>query len=258
VAHARGSLLAFVDDDCTVRQDYLASVAEAFADEAVEVVQVALENPDPSNLYGRAWERVWKTALAESLEPEAGGRHVIRMLGGVMVARRRLFQRIAYEPTLEAKEDLDLRWQIEALGIPIVYAPNVVVFNHCRRSLVAYVQQHAWYGRGEFKLRRKWEAHSAIRRSPERYPGALRPLVKDEGLIDGFKLYGVFWLKRQAATVGQIQQQALERTRSDGWRFHVAVASGLIAHYSPTSSRKKRRPPSGFGADGGKQGPGVR
>jgi glycosyltransferase involved in cell wall biosynthesis len=249
VVEVRGALVAFLDDDCSVPPDYFTAVEAAFADLSVEVVQVGLENPEPDNLYGRAWERVWKMAVAASSELAPDGRVHVRLLGGVMAARRSLFERVRFEPTLEAREDIDLRLQLQALGIPIVYDPRITVFNHCRRTLGDYLRQQAWYGRSEAALRRKWgPLPGGSGFNPTSYQ-ALRAALREEGWKDGLAIHAILRLKRHAGLAGFLQQQARDRAGSDGWPYRVEWMRGVVTWYARNlvgaARRAVRRPFTG-------------
>ena len=228
---ARGDLLAFLDDDCSVPADYLAQVARAFeAHPDVTVAQVRLENPEPDNLYGVAWKVGLDEALRLNLEPQPDGPAVCAILGGVMVCRRQVFDVVGFDPALPgAREDADLRLQLRKHGILIHYVPEIVVWNHCRRRFRDFVAQHAGYGRGELDLARKWGAASP----PARYPQllawrSLRGLVETRGLTQGLTVFGLFWVRRHAGRAGMVFEAVAREyptAPSPRWaRFAVRLA----------------------------------
>jgi glycosyltransferase involved in cell wall biosynthesis len=202
---ARGELLALLDDDCTVPPDYLAQVARAFAVHPdLRVAQVRLENPEPGNLYGVAWKVALDETLRLNVEIQPGGPARCGILGGVIACRREIFAEVGYDPALPGgREDADLRFQLEARGIPVHYVPDIVVWNHCRRRFRDFVAQHVGYGRSELELWRKWGTDAP----PARYPRLLAwrslcDLVARHGLARGAAVYGLFWVKRYSGRAG--------------------------------------------------------
>ena len=205
VGRARGHVLAFLDDDCTVPPDYLGAIAGVFQTHPeTQVVQVSLHNPDPGNIYGRSWRFTWDENLEANLVATPGGRLRCRNLGGVMVARRDVFTKVGFDATLSrAREDADLLYQLQLRDIPVYYEPQVRVFHHCRETLGSYLAQYFGYGRGEFHLRRKWGPVPP----PTRYVTLvswrrLRALLKAEGIPRGVAIHCVFWLKSHATLWG--------------------------------------------------------
>jgi len=163
LAHTRGQIVAFLDDDCTVPPDYLAAMDRVFRTyPETQVVQVGIDNPEPDNLYGQTWKFTLEETLKVNLSPTADGRLICGTLGGVMVARREIFADVAFDPTLSrSREDADLRYQLQARGVPVYYEPQIRVFHHQRHTLRDYLAQFVGYGRGEFYLQRKWAATPA-------------------------------------------------------------------------------------------------
>ncbi len=215
IARARGQVLAFLDDDCSVPPDYLGAIDRVFQTHPeTQVVQVKLDNAEPDNIYGQAWKFALEEALKVNLHPAPGERLVCGILGGVMVARRDVFTEVSFDTMLNrAREDADLLYRLRLRNIPVYYEPQIRVFNHCRRTLGSYLAQYFGYGRGEFHLRRKWGAIPP----PSRYVSLvswrqLRALLKAEGVSRGLPVYGALWLKRHAGLCGRVYEAA-------AWRF---------------------------------------
>jgi len=205
VDHARGGILAFVDDDCTVPGDYLATIERLFGEHPeTQVVQVQVVNPDPHNPYGRLWSFNLDGLLRANLRLAPDGRLLSGTLGGVMVARREIFTQVAYDPRLDvALEDADLRYQLQACRIDVHYVPEVRVYHHVPTTLRGYLGQFARYGRGAVHLRAKWGSTPApFQFCPLTSPRVLRALIRTEGLVGGTALYAVLWLRRVALIAG--------------------------------------------------------
>lgn len=244
---ARGDILAFLDDDCSVPPDYLDQVARAFdAHSGLSIAQVRLDNPEPDNLYGVAWKVALDEALRLNLDVRPGGPAVCGILGGVMVCRRHVFAEVGFDPALPgAREDADLHLQLRTRGIPVHYVPEIVVWHHCRRRFVDFVAQHVGYGRGEYDLTRKWGAIAP----PTRYPRllawrSLRGLVETRGLGQGLAVYGLFWVRRHAGRAGLVfetvsrERPAARRTR---WPRFVLRLAGYEMGRAVIRRRRRAR-----------------
>ncbi len=219
IAYARGSILAFLDDDCSVPPDYLATIERVFrARPETRVVQVGLENPEPENMYGRAWNFAFEEALKVNLHPAPEGRFICGTLGGVMVARRKIFTEVAFDPALtRGLEDADLRYQLQARNIPVYYEPPIRVFHHQRQTLRGYLAQFFGYGRGEFHLRRKWSAApSPFHHVALTSWSAFRALVRREGIFRGLAISCVLRLRRHAALWGMVYETAVWKSPHRG------------------------------------------
>lgn len=211
VARARGGILAFVDDDCTVPENYITSIERVFHGHPdTRVAQVRILNPEPGNPYGRLWSFNLDRLLEANLRPAQDGRALSGTLGGVMVARRDVFPRVGYDPRLRVGlEDADLRYQLHVSGIDVHYAPQIRVYHHVPHTLGGYLGQFVRYGRGAVHLRRKWGATPA----PFRFctltaPEDFRALVRAEGFRVGTALYGALWLRRAALVLGGAYEEA--------------------------------------------------
>lgn len=234
IRRARGEILAFLDDDCTVPSDYLRSIENVFTRyPETMIVQVGLENPQPKNIYGQAWKFALEQTLKSNLHPDENGRLTCGILGGVMVARRELFEYAGYDPRFtKGREDADFRYQLQKLNIPVYYEPNIKVFHHYRQSLHSYLASFFAYGRGEFHLQHKWRENP----SPVKYPKltswrALKSLVRAEGLVQGFVIYCLLWLKRHAGLWGVLYETAASKRPGCRARTVGRFASLLLSRY---------------------------
>jgi GT2 family glycosyltransferase len=209
VARARSPILAFVDDDCTVPPDYLAAIERLFREHPdTQVAQVQIVNPEPENPYGRLWAFTLDRFREANVRPASDGRLLSGTLGGVMVARRELVDRVGFDPRMRGTlEDADLRYQLQGAGIDVYYAPEIRVHHHVPRTLRGYLEQFFRYGRGAVHLRRKWGTTPA----PFRYrtltsPRDLLALARAEGPWRGARLYGILWLRRAALVLGGVYE----------------------------------------------------
>ena len=236
IKRARGELLAFLDDDCTVRPDYLRSIENVFAKHPeTMIVQVGLENAEPRNIYGQAWKFALEQALKSNLHPAQNDRLTCGILGGVMAARRELFRLTAYDRGFTSgREDADLRYQLQKLDIPVYYEPDIAVFHYYRQSLRSCLATFFAYGRGEFHLQYKWKDTP----SPFRYATviswrAFMSLLRTEGVRRGTAVYLIVLLKRNASLWGvlyeksasALPERAAHRWARFGWLLLASYAA---------------------------------
>lgn len=259
IARARGHVLAFLDDDCTVSPDYLQAIDRVFRTHPeTQVVQVGLHNPEPDNIYGRAWKFALEETLKVNLHPTPEGRFTCGIVGGVMVARRDVFTEVPLERTLSGgRHDADFRYQLQARNVPVYYEPQIRVFHHCRQTLRSYLAQYFGYGRGEFHLQEKWGASPR----PFRYVSLvswrqLQSLLGAEGVLRGLAVYCILWLKRHAGLWGMVYeaaawrfpQRGVGRWTRFGWllfttyvRRIAGVCRGVLRQGLPTAISLRRR-----------------
>lgn len=253
IAQAAGTILAFLDDDCTVPRDYLSAIDELFARyPAPQVIQVRVVNPDPRNLYAVAWDVVLDGALQVNLQPTRDGRALIGTLGGVCVADRRVFDRVAWDERFRrTREDADLRYQLQEQRVPVYYEPSIRVFHHGRGTLWSFLAQFVGYGRGEFHLRQKWQG----RPPPYRHARAtsrqvLQSLLRTHGLRRGLALYAVIGLRRHAALWGFLYESAVRNAPAGPVRRWASFLRRLAWAYTLAGARASRsvwRRPAGAG-----------
>jgi glycosyltransferase involved in cell wall biosynthesis len=130
IAHARGEIIAFTDDDCVPPRDWLARLADGYA-RYPDVVGVGgyLEAPDevlqraPLARYERfIARRVFRVSEREyvgGFECPAGGTNNIAY-------RRAILERVGgFDEAFPyaAGEDADLKWRICQLGARLLYVP---------------------------------------------------------------------------------------------------------------------------------------
>jgi GT2 family glycosyltransferase len=152
-AHARGRLLAFTDDDCRPARNWL-TVLEAFlhADRAC-VVGGRTVNGTFGNVYATA-SQLLVTYLCEHGNAEPGAARFLTsnnlaLPADVFHAGRGFDSGYRFA----AGEDRDFCERFRLRGVPIVYAPDAVVYHAQRLTLWTLIRQQYRYGRGAFRFR---------------------------------------------------------------------------------------------------------
>ena len=154
VAHARGRLLAFTDDDCCPAPNWLRALAARFAEAPADAVAGRTVNALPDNPYATASQLLVSFLFAyHNADPDqarfattsnlALPADTFRALGG-------------FDPAFPVPggEDYELCRRWLSHGYRLRYAPEAVVYHTHALNLRTFLRQHFHYGCGAFHLRR--------------------------------------------------------------------------------------------------------
>lgn len=181
---AQGRYLAFTDDDCQPRSDWLRQlqvILERFPD---RMVGGRVVNRLDGNPYSIASQAIKEVVYAHYNEDPHDARFFAT---DNLAVPARLFQRIGgFDLTFgrPASEDRELcdRWL--HLGHRMVYAPEAVVLHAHDLSFRTFVKQHFSYGRGALQYHRvrqqrgSGDTNEAVSMHA-RLPNLLRPVLAD-------------------------------------------------------------------------------
>lgn len=168
IVEARGSIVAYTDDDVSVDAGWVRAIAEAFAEEPEAMCVTGLVVPDEVDTeaqilferyggFGRGFER---QVVRVDIE---GGQGAARHYGGTgrfgtganMAFRRGFFESAgAFDPWLDVGTpangggDLEMFFRVLQSGHALVYEPAAVVRHRHRRDMAALTTQIANNGIG--------------------------------------------------------------------------------------------------------------
>lgn len=166
-----GSILAFLDDDCTAHEDWLQSLLSVYD-----------RHPDAGGVAGSLvigrnasaigyWEMQEFIPLFGKLNAEFGTSYyregrVWYHFGCNCSYRREVFLEAGgYDERLRFMEDTDLQWRLCENRIPVYYTPAAVVEHNCQRALIG-------------ELRRCYRGGSAYRTFCRLHPGYRKLVAK--------------------------------------------------------------------------------
>lgn len=213
---ARGRFLAFTDDDCLPRRDWLPRLLSRFSDTPETLIGGGLVNEVSDDRFAAATQHLMDFVY-DARERQADGRRFFstsnlalpaegfRRLGGFSLAFRRA-----------AGEDYDFcaRWQ--DAGLPMTYAPEAVVCHAHRLSFRTFTRQHFDYGRALYLVRRRIADRNGARlqgESPTFYLRmTLSPLLQPPRGRRWLEAGLVAW--SQAMTLAGVCRQALALQRN--------------------------------------------
>ena len=148
----RGDIIAFVDADCILAEDWLAAMVREFAadpDLAMLGGRLELFDPTDQDIATRTWRERFAVSLAKG--------NIDAIPGCNMAVRRDALHaiglydvRLGPGAPLKIGEDIDLIYRFARRGLKVVYTPDVLVFhNHGRKTAAAYDATHWLYGAGK-------------------------------------------------------------------------------------------------------------
>lgn len=148
---SRGALLAFLDDDIVPAPNYVAAIIKAHEQHPGALVINGNLLPLRQHVYADFWYYYYNAVFnrpGETFYP-------IEMLasGHCSIKRSVLaFERPLFDPSLTAREDLDLYLRLMKRGIPSYKDDSVLAYNECRHTLTGFLKQRLWYARGQEQL----------------------------------------------------------------------------------------------------------
>lgn len=207
---AEGEILAFTDDDCRPRPDWLRQFVRALAEEPAAMVGGRTLNGLEQNIWAQASQE-----LISFLYDAFATSHSLRPFfttNNLAVAREKFLDIGGFDEgfPLPAAEDRDLseRWAVN-VG-PLRYVKDAVVDHFHSLDAWSFIRQHHGYGRGAVQLAERRQARGHGVPAPEpitfyarmvaypyrRNPGP-RGLVAS-GLVAGSQLIGLTGMAREA------------------------------------------------------------
>ena len=217
---ARGAFLAFTDDDCRPRPDWLSALRRAWGGDARRMVGGRVVNGLPANPYASASQ-----ALCDYLYDyygAASGKAPFFTTNNLGVAREALLAMGGFDEgfPLAAAEDRDLGLRWRDAGGTLAFAPEAVVDHHHALTLRRFWRQHANYGHGARALHRALDRRGSPQpkvEPPRFYAGLLAWPLRRRGLrgLGGAALMG---LSQVAMVRGYARARAEERRSGGGGR----------------------------------------
>ena len=167
VERARGSLVAFTDDDCVPARDWLRAYAAAAAAHPARIIGGAIQNGVGWNIYSEA-SQLLVTLLYRhhNSDPED-----IRFFtsNNLLVPTYIFRAEGGFEPReiRDTVEDRELIGRLRRRGHGLAFAEDAVVYHRHDLSLASFLEKNFHYGRGAVYFHRLRQRHEG---------GATRPL----------------------------------------------------------------------------------
>ncbi len=164
IRRAATELVAVLDSDCTVADDWLERLLPQFTDERVAAV-AARVRPEPGRgLLARYEAHRSPLDLGPRAGPVVAGTRLSYVPAAGVVLRRDAYLEVGgFDPQLRVGEDVDLVWRLAGAGWRVRYEPSAEVRHQVRGSARAWLAQRLTYGTSAALL-------------DERHPGAVAPV----------------------------------------------------------------------------------
>jgi cellulose synthase/poly-beta-1,6-N-acetylglucosamine synthase-like glycosyltransferase len=154
VAHARGQLLAFTDDDCSPAPNWLHTLAARFAETPADAIAGRTLNALPHNPYATASQLLVSFLFAYHNADPNQARFATTSNLTLPAAPFRALQGFNPVFPVPGGEDSELCRRWLSHGYRLRYAPEAVVYHTHFLNWRTFCRQHFRYGRGAFYLRR--------------------------------------------------------------------------------------------------------
>lgn len=183
VAHARGQLLAFTDDDCSPAPNWLRTLAARFATTPAEAIAGQTLNALPDNPYATASQLLISFLFASHNADPQQARFATTSNLALPTATFRTLG--GFDPAFPVPggEDYEFCKRWVSHGYRLRYAPEAVVYHTHVLNLRTFLRQHFHYGRGAFHLRRTSvrQGEARQRRHPLRFYRRLCQYARTQG-----------------------------------------------------------------------------
>lgn len=191
--HCRGDIIAMTDDDAEVFPNWVALMKQAHE-----------EHPEAGAVGGLVVGASTDSLIAKVADlitfPRWPQAQYARTLPTVNISyKREVLESIGQlDDTLFCGEDVDYNWRVQKLGYKIYFDPRIRVYHKHRTTLNAFLNQHYMYGRGYYRVRRKWQDMYCV------YPHRIRRVrdwVKAGNFVAAL-LYEPFRTSQQVSSFG--------------------------------------------------------
>jgi cellulose synthase/poly-beta-1,6-N-acetylglucosamine synthase-like glycosyltransferase len=184
-------ITAFIDSDCIAAKDWLRSLVRPFQDPAVGVVGCRIDSQIADSGLVEAFLAQVNIITEEHFPPlEPKG-----FPAGAVAYRRSALDRVgSFDIFMQASEDVDLAWRVQAYGgYKGVYVAEAVVYNKHRSTLAGMFHQFRRYGFSGIVLATRYRGETFHRRTPA---SQLRLMARQARALATFSLSFVVRLLR--------------------------------------------------------------
>lgn len=212
---ARGSWLAFTDDDCEPSPGWLLALERALTTHPAALAGGVVRNVALDSVFSEASQRLVSFVVTwfdgESREPFFSSNNIA-------LSRTAFLEAGGFDPAFatSAGEDREFcdRWYAQRRDSLLV--DDAVVDHRHELTLRSFMRQHHGYGRAAHQYRhRRRSAGRPVRVEPRFYAGSLRHAVQSQPIIRGAALAGCTLLAHTAYAAGLLRERWTNTRHAD-------------------------------------------
>jgi GT2 family glycosyltransferase len=221
-AVARGSVLAFTDDDCTPEPNWLTVLARHVAERPGHMIGGRAVNVLTSNPFSSASQHLVSYLYEYGLKSAGTLPWTGFFASNNLAVPAAEFQRVGgfdVDFPLAAGEDRDFCARWNEAGLPAHYAPDAVILHRHRLGLRSFWKQHWNYGRGAFHFHQARAGRGGGPLRPEPlgfYVGMLRYPFRHESLARGAVHAKLLGMAQFANALGYFREKYASPARRPG------------------------------------------
>jgi len=218
---ARGTYLAFTDDDCRPQPGWLAGLARAFEQQPRCLCGGRTRNALVRDPFAQATQSLLDYVHQEYRPADQLG--AFFPTNNLAVPREEFLELGGFDPELRFAEDREFCHRWTSRGWPLVFAPRAEVLHSHPLTLPAFLRLHFHYGRGTalYKARSSQKGLPPARLSPLTYYLNLVLLgLKEQRNRRGLALSLLLTASQAAYTAGYLREKALGRPSPPGLLEH--------------------------------------
>jgi len=155
-------IVGFVDDDCTVDEDWIRLMLEEHSKNSTIVAVGGLTLTKSSCMH----VLISQFLSTCSITTEVGGREEIVFFPTCNVSfKRSIFEYHKFDEgfPLPGGEDLEFFWRLFKKGFRFVWRKDIIVIHHRKETIKSFVRQAYIYGRGNFLVQKFHKDHPLLK-----------------------------------------------------------------------------------------------
>lgn len=212
-ACARGSYLAFLDDDCLPGPAWLRQIEQRFAEAPDSVIGGRMLDGSPGNPYSAASAAITREVYRHyNADPDRA-----RFFASANLAvPASVFRRIGgFHIGFRVSEDREFCEHCRRNGVRLVYAPGAAVVHKETGGFQAFWRRHYSYGRGAYRFRKRKATggESGIRLESGNFYWRMlcAPFIQERNLR-AFRLTALVWTSQLASALGFLAEWRQSRS----------------------------------------------
>lgn len=150
-AEAKGSIVAFIDDDCIAPPDWTAKIEKEFEHD-IDVVSGEDPLPPKASFFQKAAYQIDKARMMT--KPAYGAKAKSRLRAANIAYRKRVFEKESFNPRLKGLQEPEFHHRLFKAGFRMKFDPSLRVYHKRRDSLPGIFSQIYRNGKAKIKLLR--------------------------------------------------------------------------------------------------------